>query len=251
MSERILPEFGSIKFDGKLRPSQVAAVSVISPQLDEDGKHLHIVAPPGSGKTVLGLYVWSDLVRLPTLVLSPNSAIQAQWAARTSLFDLDGKDDFISTDPHNPGLLTSLTYQSITMPKRGGEQLDEVAIELWSESLIINGEAVDEDSAIAWIQDLEIKNINYYKERLSVYRKKVRDDFSKHGNALWTLNDSSRKTLEKLKEIGIGLIILDECHHLLHHWGRVLTEVREFFDNTIVLDMTGTPHDFQHDGEED
>ena len=229
MSERILPEFGSIKFDGKLRPSQVAAVSVISPQLDEDGKHLHIVAPPGSGKTVLGLYVWSDLVRLPTLVLSPNSAIQAQWAARTSLFDLDGKDDLISTDPNNPGLLTSLTYQSITMPKRGGEQLDEVAIELWSESLIINGEAVDEDSAIAWIQDLEIKNINYYKERLSVYRKKVRDDFSKHGNALWTLNDSSRKTLEKLKEIGIGLIILDECHHLLHHWGRVLTEVREFF----------------------
>ena len=251
MDNIVLPEFGSIKFDGKLRPSQVAAVSVISPQLAEEGKHLHIVAPPGSGKTVLGLYVWSDLVRLPTLVLSPNSAIQAQWAARTDLFDLDGKDEYISTDPNNPGLLTSLTYQSITMPKRGGEQLDEVAIELWSESLIINGEADDEDSAIAWIQDLEAKNINYYKERLSVYRKKVRDDFSKHGNALWTLHDSSRKTLEKLKEIGIGMIILDECHHLLHHWGRVLTEVREFFDDPIVLGLTATPPDFQHYEEED
>ena len=244
MDNIVLPEFGSIKFDGKLRPSQVAAVSVISPQLAEEGKHLHIVAPPGSGKTVLGLYVWSDLVRLPTLVLSPNSAIQAQWAARTDLFDLDGKDEYISTDPNNPGLLTSLTYQSITMPKRGGEQLDEVAIELWSESLMINGEADDEDSAIAWIQDLETKNINYYKERLSVYRKKVRDDFSKHGNALWTLHDSSRKTLEKLKEIGIGMIILDECHHLLHHWGRVLTEVREFFDDPIVLGLTATPQIF-------
>jgi len=209
MRKRDLPDFGSIKFNGKLRPSQVAAVSVISPELEEDGKHLHIVAPPGSGKTVLGLYVWSDLVRLPTLVLSPNSAIQAQWAARTDLFDLDGKDDFISTDPSNPGLLTSLTYQSITMPKRGGEQLDEVAIELWGESLIVNGEAIDEDSALAWIQDLEVKNINYYKDRLSVYRKKVREDFSKHGNALWTLHDSSRKTLEKLKDIGIGMIILD------------------------------------------
>ena len=168
MENIALPEFGSIKFDGKLRPSQIAAVSVIEPQLAVDGKHLHIVAPPGSGKTVLGLYVWSDLVRLPTLVLSPNSAIQAQWAARTDLFDLDGKDEYISTDPKKPGLLTSLTYQSITMPKRGGEQLDEVAIELWSESLIINGEADDEDSAIAWIEDLEIKNINYYKERLSI-----------------------------------------------------------------------------------
>ncbi|MGB2156259.1 MAG: DEAD/DEAH box helicase family protein, partial [Candidatus Poseidoniaceae archaeon] len=66
MSE-IAYDFGNIRFSGKLRPSQVAAVSVIKPELEQQGKHLHIVAPPGSGKTVLGLYVWSDLVRLPTL----------------------------------------------------------------------------------------------------------------------------------------------------------------------------------------
>ena len=246
-----LPDFGSIGFNGRLRPSQVAAVSVIEPQLDIRGKHLHIVAPPGSGKTVLGLYVWANLVRKPTLVLSPNSAIQAQWAARTDLFDLDGKEEYVSTDAKKPGLLTSLTYQSITMPKRGGEQLDQVAIELWSESLIAKGETVDEESAIAWIEDLQIKNKKYYDERLSVYRKKVRDDFSKHGNALWTLHESSRKTLERLKKIGIGMIILDECHHLLHHWGRVLTEVREFFDDPIVLGLTATPPDFQHYEEED
>ncbi|DAC29464.1 MAG TPA: hypothetical protein D7H99_00070, partial [Candidatus Poseidoniales archaeon] len=81
MGTENLPEFGAIRFDGKLRPSQIAAASIIEPELDKLGKHLHIVAPPGSGKTVLGLYVWSDLVRKPTLVLSPNSAIQAQWAA--------------------------------------------------------------------------------------------------------------------------------------------------------------------------
>ena len=246
-----LPDFGSIGFNGKLRPSQVAAVSVIEPELDIHGKHLHIVAPPGSGKTVLGLYVWANLVRKPTLVLSPNSAIQAQWAARTDLFDLDGKEEYVSTDGKKPGLLTSLTYQSITMPKRGGEQLDQVAIELWGESLIANGEAVDEESAIAWIDDLKTKNKKYFDERLSVYRKKVRDDFSKHGNALWTLHESSRKTLERLKKIGIGMIILDECHHLLHHWGRVLTEVREFFDDPIVLGLTATPPDFQHYEEDD
>ena len=141
-----------------------------------------------------------NLVRKPTLVLSPNSAIQAQWAARTDLFDLDGKEEYVSTDAKKPGLLTSLTYQSITMPKRGGEQLDQVAIELWSESLIANGESIDEESAIAWIEDLKTKNKKYYDERLSVYRKKVRDDFSKHGNALWTLHESSRKTLREIKE---------------------------------------------------
>lgn len=98
-----LPDFGNIHFTGTLRPSQKAACEVIEPQLKAGSTRLHVVAPPGSGKTVLGLYVWSDLVRKPALVLSPNSAIQAQWAARTSLFDLDGKDKFISTDSKNPG----------------------------------------------------------------------------------------------------------------------------------------------------
>ena len=72
-----LPDFGSIRFSGTLRPSQEAASSIIIPQLESGKKRLHIVAPPGSGKTVLGLYVWADLVRKPALVLSPNSAIQA------------------------------------------------------------------------------------------------------------------------------------------------------------------------------
>ncbi len=239
-----LPEFGNIHFSGKLRPSQVAAVSVIEPELKEGGKHLHIVAPPGSGKTVLGLYVWSDLVRVPTLVLSPNSAIQAQWAARTSLFDLDGKEDLISTNGKNPGLLTSLTYQSITMPKKGGEDLDASAIDLWIQILIESEEADSPESAMLWLSDLEKNNPDYYSSRLSVYRKKVRDEYAKHGNALWTLHESSRETLLRLKENGIGLIILDECHHLLHHWGRVLTELKEFFDDPIVLGLTATPPDF-------
>ena len=251
LANNVLPEFGAIGFNGKLRPSQVAAVSVIEPQLDIQGKHLHIVAPPGSGKTVLGLYVWANLVRKPTLVLSPNSAIQAQWAARTDLFDLDGKEKFISTDPKKPGLLTSLTYQSITMPKRGGNELNEAAIELWIENLIANEEAIDEENALGWIEDLKIKNSDYYEDRISVYRKKVRDEFSKHGNALWTLSESAKNNLQRLKDIGIGMIILDECHHLLHHWGRVLTEVREYFDDPIVLGLTATPPDFQHYQEED
>ena len=82
-----LLDFGAIGFNGKLRPSQIAAVSVIEPQLDVQGKHLHIVAPPGSGKTVLGLYVWANLVRKPTLVLSPNSACAIAHNASCVLSD--------------------------------------------------------------------------------------------------------------------------------------------------------------------
>ena len=236
-----LPDFGKIHFSGTLRPAQVAASSVIIPQLESGKKRLHIVAPPGSGKTVLGLYVWSDLVRKPALVLSPNSAIQAQWAARTSLFDLDGKEEFISTDPKKPGLLTSLTYQSVTMPRKGGEDLDAVALELWAEKLIADGEASDHEEGMSWLNDLGERNEKYYDKQLSKYRKKVRDEYSEHGNALWTLHESAKENLLLLKEAGIGLIILDECHHLMHHWGRILSEVRDMFDDPVILGLTATP----------
>ena len=55
-------------------------------ELAAGNRRLHIVAPPGSGKTVLGLYLWSECIRRRAVVLSPNSAIQAQWAARIDLF---------------------------------------------------------------------------------------------------------------------------------------------------------------------
>ena len=249
-------DFGKIGFSGKLRPSQVASSGIIRKELEIDSKELLIVAPPGSGKTVLGLYVWSDLVRLPTLVLSPNSAIQAQWVERAKeLFNLDGRDDEIGTDPKNPGILTSLTYQSVTLPKRGGEDLDESAMELWISKLMTPDidriEAEDRESAISWIEDLADKNPEYYADRLSHFRKKVRDDLSEHGNALWVLHDSAKANLMRLKEAGVGLIILDECHHLLEHWGRVLLEIVEFLDEPIVLGLTATPPDVDDAPKED
>ena len=48
-------EFGEIKFSGTLRPSQVASSSVIKKDLEGGSRELLIGAPPGSGKTVLGL----------------------------------------------------------------------------------------------------------------------------------------------------------------------------------------------------
>ena len=212
--------FGNIGFGGALRPSQVASSDIIRTKLANGERRLQVVAPPGSGKTVLGLYVWSDLVRKPALVLSPNSAIQAQWLARAEeLFELDGREDELGTDGKNPGLLTSLTYQSLTMPQPRDEGLDGEAMELWVHDLIENGEAEDEEQARAWVLDLRDSNTKVFNERRSFYRKKVRDDLVAHGNALFVLHSSAKATLAQLKEAGIGLIILDECHHLFASLG--------------------------------
>ncbi len=239
--------FPPIRFRGQLRPSQTDVVNIARQQLDRGERSLHVVAPPGSGKTVLGLYLWAECIRCPALVLSPNSAIQSQWVDRLELFDLPpGHPSPTSMDPKAPGLFTSLTYQSITLPQRGGEKLDTAAVDAWIEKLVATGQAQDPEEAAVWIEDLRRHNRDYFDERLSAYRKAVRDDQAERGKTLQTLHASSLETLSFLKDSKIGLLILDECHHLLSHWGRVLQEAHGFFSHPIVLGLTATPPDEQN-----
>ncbi|MDB4614460.1 DEAD/DEAH box helicase family protein, partial [bacterium] len=236
-------QFPTINFSGTLRPSQADVAKIAKAKLSTGNRKLHIVAPPGSGKTVLGLYLWAEFIRTPALVLSPNSAIQAQWAARTDLFEMPPDPGTVSTDSKAPGLLTSLTYQAVTLPKRGDAELEDRAIDLWVERLIEKEQARDPDEALVWIEDLDRHNPDYYNRRLGSYRKKVRDNDALEGNAMATLHESSRQTLQRLKDRGIGLVILDECHHLMGHWGRVLAGAHEFLGEPVVIGLTATPPD--------
>ncbi|MHC4356156.1 MAG: DEAD/DEAH box helicase, partial [Planctomycetota bacterium] len=234
-----------VRFAGNLRPTQQAAVEVAEKQLADRQRRIHIVAPPGSGKTVLGLYLWAQCVQRPAVVLSPNSAIQAQWISRMRLFQVEPavKASQLSTDPKRPGLLTSLTYQSVTLPRRGGQDLDTAAIGLWQERLIAENQAEDPLEAEVWIEDLKRHNRDYYDQRLATYRKQVRDQIALGGEALKTLHQSALDVLHRLRDRGVGLLILDECHHLMGHWGRVLADAEELLEEPIVIGLTATPPD--------
>lgn len=205
-----------------------------------------MVAPPGSGKTVTGLHLWAEVIRRPALVLAPNSAIQSQWAARTDLFRLHNDAShvgLVSTSPHEPALLTSLTYQSVTLPSREDDALDAVALDHWIDTLIEKGQAQDPAEAQVWIDDLRTHNPGYYDDRLGAYRKQMRDEIAINDDALKVLHASSLQTLRRLRDHGIGLVILDECHHLMGHWGRVLASANEFLGDPVVLGLTATPPD--------
>lgn len=243
-------EFPQIRFNGELRPSQAEVVRIARKKIEQGKKRLHIVAPPGSGKTVLGLYLWAECLAVPAVVLSPNSAIQAQWAARTDLFLFeprrppgDFRDNWVSTSPENPSTLTSLTYQSVTLPQRDNENLDEQAIALWIDKLIDESQADSQEEALFWIEDLKEKNPDYFQKRLGTYRKKIRDEITTFGNSLDVLHQSARKTLQRLKDCNVRLIILDECHHLMGHWGRVLADARDLLDDPHIIGLTATPPD--------
>lgn len=79
-------------------------------------QHLHVIAPPGSGKTVLGLEVMLRINR-GALILAPTLAIRNQWIQRfcTLFLDSDQEPDWISRDIKNPKFITVATYQGLHM----------------------------------------------------------------------------------------------------------------------------------------
>lgn len=105
--------FERVHFKGQFRTYQQRVLDHADEYL-KDGR-IHIVAAPGSGKTVLGLELIRKL-REPCLVLSPTTAIREQWGERFRELFLDDKADFevlYSSDLHRVKLLTSVTYQAL------------------------------------------------------------------------------------------------------------------------------------------
>lgn len=105
--------FERVHFKGTFRDYQQRVLDRADGYL-RDGK-LHIVAAPGSGKTVLGLELIRKIGK-PCLILSPTTAIREQWRARfCSLFadDEQAADALFSCDLHDVRLITSVTYQAL------------------------------------------------------------------------------------------------------------------------------------------
>jgi superfamily II DNA or RNA helicase len=104
---------GILEFQGEWRTYQKRI-------LDSSDKYfcdhkIHIVAPPGSGKTTLGI----ELIRRlgePCLILSPSLVIRQQWLDRIREAFLSGdavREKVLSSRIQSPALITSITYQSL------------------------------------------------------------------------------------------------------------------------------------------
>lgn len=104
--------FENAYFKGQFRSYQQNILDNSEKYL-QDGK-IHIVAAPGSGKTVLGLEL---IVRLrePCLILSPTTTIRNQWGDRFTEHFFHGENpaDCVSYNLLSLKPLTSITYQAL------------------------------------------------------------------------------------------------------------------------------------------
>ena len=116
---------GSVRFKDTWRDYQARVLDRLNEYLSDD--RIHIIAAPGSGKTVLGLEIIRRVNR-PTLVLAPTLTIRDQWVSRFLAHFTDfgyDRPDWISTELHNPRFLTLTTYQALHAAcTQGSEQLE-------------------------------------------------------------------------------------------------------------------------------
>ena len=101
-----------IKFKYPFRPYQERVLKNLYGYLQN--KKVHIVAAPGSGKTILGLEIMLRL-RKPVIIFAPTVTIKKQWVDRfiTSFTNYKKVPDWISTDIYNLKSFNVVTYQAL------------------------------------------------------------------------------------------------------------------------------------------
>jgi len=123
--------FSRVAFRGSFRSYQQEILEEAGGYL-KDG-HLHIVAAPGSGKTVLGL----ELIRRAgnrALILSPTVTVKEQWGERfAELFLPEGESaaDYVGGELGCSAPICSITYQALHAASRP----DESGAPLWAKAI--------------------------------------------------------------------------------------------------------------------
>ena len=200
----------------------------------DDGSTLHLLAPPGSGKTLMGLELAVRNGRR-ALVLVPTTVIGAQWIHQArKLFTSPAVGSPSVTDSvgtHLPSArpeqaaeaadLTVLTYQSLAAVGSSPAWSD-AARSHWLTELTADGRSAG--SAEAWLKRLEADNPRAYNRGLRARATTIRRQVDElDDDAIDSiLGPGARARLDALVTAGVATIVLDECHHLKAHWAIVV-----------------------------
>ncbi|HJW59766.1 MAG TPA: DEAD/DEAH box helicase family protein, partial [Actinomycetota bacterium] len=135
-------------FPGRWRRYQELALEAFERDRGCGRRSTHLVAPPGSGKTLLGMEIVRRLGHR-SLVLCPNSAVQAQWLQTAARFGAG--PGLAAPDPDAP--IACLTYQSLCQVQDPATALGNAAERRWAadraRALGVPVEEVEREAA-AW-----------------------------------------------------------------------------------------------------
>jgi len=232
-----LAPLASWRFAGTLRQYQAEVLRRVR---TVPGDALHIVAPPGSGKTLLGLLLAARAGNR-TVVLVPNTVVREQWARAAA--DLAAGTGTVSDDPGQLGDLTVITYQALSVLDTA-DPLADVARTGWVAELVSGGRT--EPDATAWLAALSEENPDAYRAGIGRRSRSVRRGLARAdpGTLETALHPNARALAEAIVEHGVTTIVLDECHHLLDHWALVVSHlaglIRARTGEPLLIGLTAT-----------
>lgn len=234
-----------LRFGHPFRKYQQEIIELVKIKLEKGERQLHIVAPPGAGKTIIGLQLITEL-KVPALVVCPTTTIQAQWGQKLELFvppELQGfgLSDVIGTAADKPlKPITLLTYQVLSTPGREIEYLQKLAHEGWVAELC-SGSNLTQGEAELRIMELMQNNKKAYDKELSRHVSRLRRKLSDVLDLKEVLHPNAVSLLQAFRRQKFGVVIFDECHHLTDYWAAIMTHVVRRLDNAVVIGLTGTP----------
>ncbi|HLF91652.1 MAG TPA: DEAD/DEAH box helicase family protein, partial [Anaerolineales bacterium] len=216
----------------------------------KDDRKYHIVAPPGAGKTIVGIELAARFGQ-PAVIFAPTTTIQGQWREKVGMF-LDNPikiNDYASLDPARLAPLNIYTYQLISTAGESQAYVREMALQRWADDLLKEGQVKDEGEALARIETIRQNNPRAYtRERNNRYLRVKRDLLRREDVDISRfLHPNANNLIQSLLDYGVRTIILDECHHLLDYWAIVLRHLIRQIPNPIVVGLTATLPDPDND----
>jgi superfamily II DNA or RNA helicase len=233
-----------LSFRFSLRRYQQEIIELTRLKLEKGERQLHIVAPPGAGKTIIGLQLASQLAQ-NTLIISPTTTIQAQWGEKLALFLPPGEEAYgcehlIGTHESRPlKPITLLTYQVLSTPGREQEYLEKLAHRSWVEELISKG--LSQGDAEIRILELLQNNPRAHEKEFSRHVTRLRRKLSEVLDPKEVLHKNALELIQALRRQKFKTVIFDECHHLTDYWAAIMTHVVGRLDDPIIIGLTGTP----------
>ncbi|OQA23143.1 MAG: Type III restriction enzyme, res subunit [Chloroflexi bacterium ADurb.Bin360] len=239
-----LSPFAMLRFQHPFRKYQRMILEQVA---SGQGDHrYHLVAPPGAGKTIVGL----ELLRrfdAPAVVFAPTTTIQEQWRAKAALFlpedaSPEALDALVSLDPHVLAPVNVFTYQLLSTPGESQAWVETLARERWLRDLLEEGRAPSEEAAMQRLALLQRNNLQGYRRELARRYQRFKHELLQGEPSAVApfLHQNARALIERLLAYGVRTVVLDECHHLLDYWAVVLRYFISQIPDCRVIGLTAT-----------
>jgi superfamily II DNA or RNA helicase len=228
-------------FQGRWRRYQELALEAFERDRQAGRRSTHVLAPPGSGKTMLGMEIVRRL-GARALVLCPNSAVQAQWLRTAAVFG--ASDGVAAPDPSAP--IACLTYQSLCQIQDPEVALGNAAERRWiadrARTLGVPGTEVEREAA-AWRGVAARRRSREIARIKAAIKREIARGAHEGVELADLLEPAARRRVEALRRAGVGTLVLDECHHLASLWGYVVRTVAALLGDVHLVGLTATPPD--------